>query len=438
MTTRVLRLVALMAVLALTSACAGRGLRRGGEPTAPLTPVGVEESCPSQPDQGVSADVVKLGGIYPLSGTASAYKVINQGAQAYFAYINTEKGGAPGPFEGRKIEFRVEDDAYLAFKAVDAVRELIDREEVFALFNTLGTSSNSAIWDFVNNRKVPQLFVASGASRWGVDVSQHPFTIGWQPPYPAEAHMYAEYLKQNKPDATVAVLFQDDDYGTEYLDGFRNAIEGSRIRVVAESNYEVNDPTVTQQMINLAASGADVFLNITTPKFADQALTFDAASSWNPIHILNSVSASAALMEEVGFDKVQGVISATFLKDPADPSWADDAAMREFKQKLLLYAPRADGNDAFTAYGWAAAQALVKVMEHTGCATRQSIMRAVRNLHEVEVPMLLPGITMTTKATEDAFPLEALQLTRFEGESWKRFGEVIDTREEFGPLEPQP
>ena len=246
-------------------------------------------------DPGITDDTIKLGGSYPLSGPASAYRSIEQGAQAHFKYVN-----ANGGVDGRQIEFVTLDDAYEPPKAVQNARRLVQEEEVFALFNTLGTANNVAIWDFTNKEEVPQLFVATGASLWGADTEAHPWTTGWQPDYVTESQVYADYLKEEKPNAKVAVLYQNDAFGEDLLNGFKKATEGTDIEVVAEESYEVTDPTVSSQMSKLASSDADTFLNITTPKFGAQAIVAADKLGWKVLHIINNVSASKLLVLEPG------------------------------------------------------------------------------------------------------------------------------------------
>ena len=405
----------------------------GGEGVVGIGPV----ECPDDPTSvtGVSEDSVLLGGIYPLSGPASAYAAIGTGAQAYFDYWNEEQGGLGGPWEGRTIEFEILDDGYNPPRTVEAARQLIQQDQVFALFNTLGTPPNSAIWDYVNEQEVPHLFVATGASKWGRDPAAHPWTIGWQPNYVAEARVYSAYLQEEMPGATIAILYQNDDYGKDLLSGFRNAIEGTDLEIVQEESYETTDPTVESQFANLAQSGADVFLNITTPTFAAQALAADAQNQqWDPLHILNNVSSSNTVMTQVGPDNVQGVISSAYYKDPADPQYDDDEAVNLYRDSLETYAGGADPTNSFHMFGWAAADSMVQSMEAMQCISRSAMMEAVRNLDQVEIGGLLDGIFLTTDGAEDGFPIETWQLQRYEGEQWELFGEPINTREEFGPL----
>jgi branched-chain amino acid transport system substrate-binding protein len=371
-------------------------------------------------DPGISEDSIKLGGSYPFSGPASAYRSIAIGARAHFKFVNA-KGGV----DGRKIEFVTLDDAYEPPRAVQNSRRLIQQEEVFALFNTLGTPNNMAIWDYVNKQEVPHLFVATGASSWGEDVDAHPWTIGWQPDYVTESQVYADFLEEEKPDAKVAVLYQNDAFGEDLLNGFKAAIEGTNVEVVAEESYEVTDPTVASQMSKLAASDADTFLNITTPKFSAQAIAAAAKMGWKVLHILNNVGASKKLvLEPVGLENAQGIVSTSYFMDPEDPQWADEPAMKEYKDALAKHEPRADPEDPFHVYGWAVASTMVEALAGMEEPTRDALMDSVRNL-DTEIPILLPGIEVKTKGSEDGYPIEAMQIMRFEDENWKLQGEVI-------------
>jgi branched-chain amino acid transport system substrate-binding protein len=371
-------------------------------------------------DPGITDDSIKLGGSYPFSGPASAYRSIEQGAQAYFSFANA-KGGV----DGRKIDFVALDDAYEPARAIQNARRLIQEEQVFALFNPLGTANNVAIWDYANKQEVPQVYVATGASLWGADIAAHPWTIGWQPDYVTESQVYADYLKDEKPNAKVAVLYQNDAFGEDLLNGFKEATKGTNIEVVAEESYEITDPTVSSQMSKLANSDADTFLNITTPKFGAQAIVAADKLGWKVLHIINNVSASKLLvLEPAGLDKSQGLISTTYFKDPASPEWSDDAAMREFKDALAKYQPRANPEDPFSVYGWAVAATMVEALKGMKEPTREALMESVRNM-DVEIPILLPGITVETSGDQDGYPIEAMQIQRFEGENWKLQGEVI-------------
>jgi branched-chain amino acid transport system substrate-binding protein len=398
-------LAVLLAVAVLSVAACGRDDDDGGDGGS---------------DPGISDDSIKVGGSYPFSGPASAYRSIEQGAQAYFSFVN-EKGGV----DGREIEFVTLDDAYEPAKAVQNARRLIQEEQVFALFNTLGTANNVGIWDYANEQEVPHVFVATGASLWGADVAAHPWTTGWQPDYVTESQVYADFLEQEKPNAKVAVLYQNDAFGEDLLNGFKEATKGTNIKVVAEESYEVTDPTVSSQMSKLAGSDADTFLNITTPKFGAQAIVAADKLGWKVLHIINNVSASKLLvLEPAGLDKSQGLISTAYFKDPASPEWNDDASMKEFKEALAKYEPRANPEDPFCVFGWAAASTMVEALKGMEEPTREAFMDSVRNL-DLEIPILLPGIEVKTSGEQDGYPIEAMQIQRFEGENWVLQDEVI-------------
>jgi branched-chain amino acid transport system substrate-binding protein len=400
--------LALLAALVLALASCGRDDDGGGG--------GGEGGS----DPGITKDTIKLGGSYPFSGPASAYRSIEQGAQAYFAMVN-----ANGGVDGRKIEFQTLDDAYEPPKAVQNARRLIEEEQVFALFNTLGTANNAAVWDYVNKQEIPHLYVATGASLWGADVEAHPWTTGWQPDYVTESQVYADYLEREKPQAKVAVLYQNDAFGEDLLNGFKKAIEGTGVQVVAEESYEVTDPTVASQMSKLASSDADTFLNITTPKFGAQAIVAADKIGWKVLHIINNVSASKLLvLEPAGLDKAQGLISTAYFKDPASPEWAGDEAMTEFKDGLEKFEPRANPEDPNCVFGWSAAATMVEALKGMEEPTRKALMDSVRSM-DTEIPTLLPGVEVKTSGTEDGYPIEAMQIQRFEGENWKLLGDVI-------------
>ncbi|WP_306356556.1 MULTISPECIES: ABC transporter substrate-binding protein [unclassified Nocardia] len=416
MRTKVIRVIgAAAAVLLAASACGGRG---EGDGTV------AQGDCKGQQTVGITDSTIELGGVYPLSGPASAYGEIPKGVRAYFDYLNAEHGG----IDGRTVEYQVRDDGYQPPKTVEEVRRLVEQDQVFAIFQTLGTPTSSAVWDYLNQREVPQIFVAGGATKWGAD-TEHPWTIGWQPSYRAEGRAFAEFVRQEKPDATVAVLYQNDDFGKDLRDNFVEAIGGSGVRVVAEQSYEVTDPTVDPQLRNLANSKADVLLNFSTPKFASQALAGDARNpDWNPLHILSMVANSLSVLKPVGLENVQGVVSGAFTKDPADPRWADDPAITLYREKLATYAPGADPTNTYTLIGWAAADSFAKTFASAKCPTREGLSAAARSLSGVQIDTLLPGITLTT-GPDDAFPMEGVQIQRFENDHWTAVGSVIDTSE---------
>src|SRR3954454_12636636 len=309
---------AMLAVLALVPAACGRDDSGGGGGGG------------GKSDPGITKTTIKLGGSYPFSGPASAYGTIGEGAKAYFKFLNA-KGGV----NGRKIEFKTLDDGYEPPKALQNARRLVQQDKVFAMFNTLGTPNNLAIWDFLNEQKVPQLFVATGASDWGKDVKAHPYTIGWQPNYVTEAKVYADYLKKAKPKAKVAVLYQNDGFGKDLFGGFKEGISGTGIKVVKAESYEVTDPTVAAPVGRLARSGADTFLDITTPKFSAQAIATVAKSGWKPLHILNNRGADKTLLlKPVGLQNAKGIVSTAYFKDPQTAKWANDPAVKEYKAAL--------------------------------------------------------------------------------------------------------
>ena len=274
---------------------------------------------------------------------------------------------------------------------------------------------------------MPQVYVATGASDWGKDIQAHPYTIGWQPNYVTEAKVYAEYLKKEKPNAKVAVLYQNDGFGKDLLGGFKQGISGSDIKIVKAESYNATDPTVAAQVGRLARSGADTFLSITTPKFAAQGIATVAKSGWKPLQILNNVGADKNLvLKPVGLENAKGAISTSYFKDPQDPQWADDAAMKEYKDAMKQYAPKADPEDAFNMYGWTAATTMAKALEQMKKPTRAALMDAVRNM-TLEQGTLLPGEKIET-TPDDGYPLEAMQIIKFDGQNWKLQGDLIEAK----------
>ena len=398
----------LLAVLALGAAACGRDDDAGGGGGAAAA------------DPGVTETSIKIGSSYPFSGPASAYSVIPKAINGHFKKVN-EAGGV----NGRKIEFVTYDDGYEPQRALTNARRLVEQDKVFALFNPLGTANNVAMWDYLNQKKVPQLFVATGSSVFGADVAKHPYTIGWQPSYQTESKVYAEYLKTAKPNAKVAVLYQNDGFGKDLLSGFTAGIEGSQIKVVAQETYEATDPTVAPQVKKLAASGADVFLDITTPKAGAQAIGTVAQTSWKPLHILNSVAASKTqVLQPVGFQYAQGIVTASYTKAADDPQWKDDPAMQGFLADLKKYAPEADPEDPYSVYGWVVAETMVETLKKMSEPKREALMTAARSL-DYAPTLLLPGITIKTDGTEDTYPIEAMQVAQFSGDTFKLVGQVI-------------
>jgi branched-chain amino acid transport system substrate-binding protein len=375
----------------------------------------------AQDTPGVTDTTIRIGNTNPYSGPASAYSVIAETIRAWFDKLNAEGG-----INGRTLEFISYDDAYSPPKTVEQTRRLVEGDEVLLVFASLGTATNSAVHDYLNERGVPQLFVASGASKWG-DPEGHPWTMAWQPVYTTEADIYARYILENRPEGRIGVLYQNDDYGKDYLDGLRAGLgDKADSMIVAALPYETTDATIDSQIINLKASGADVFLNVATPKFAAQAIRKAAEIGWEPLHLLNSVSQSVgAVLEPAGLDASRGIISAAYLKDAGDPQWADDEEMAAWRAFMDEHYPDGDRNSNLTVYGYAVAQALEHVLRTAGDdLSRENIMKVAAGMDNVHVPMLLPGISMTTSES-DYFPLQQMQLMRFTGERWELFGDII-------------
>lgn len=374
---------------------------------------------------GVTDDTIKIGNTMPYSGPASAYGQIGQTMAAYFKKVNAEGG-----INGRKVEFITYDDAYSPPKTVEQVRRLVEQDQVALLYGVLGTPPNSAIHRYVNAKKVPHLFIATGATKWG-DPENFPWTMGWQPNYQTEGKIYGEYVRENLPDAKIGVLYQNDDYGKDYLEGFKEGLGDMTSQIVSEQSYEVADPTVDSQIINLQSSGADVFFNITTPKFAAQAIKKAHEIGWKPTHFLNNVSQSVgAVLKPAGLEASQGLISAIYQKEPGDPQWNDDPAMQEWNKFMDEYYPDGDKTSSFTTFGYANARTMEQVLKQAGDdLSRENIMKQAANLKQLDVGVLLPGIFIDTSPT-DFYPIEAVQLVKFEGESWERFGEVLSSESE--------
>jgi len=372
-------------------------------------------------DIGASDTEIKIGNIMPYSGPASAYGVIGKTEEAYFRKINAEGG-----INGRKITFVSYDDAYSPPKTVEQARKLVESDEVLIVFNPLGTPPNSAIQKYMNQKKVPQLFVATGATKWN-DPKEFPWTMGWQPNYQSEAQIYAKYMLKNHPNAKIAVLYQNDDYGKDYLKGFKDGLGAKAASlIVMEESYEVSEPTIDSHIVKLRSTGADVFFNITTPKFAAQAIKKNMEIGWKPLHFLNNVSASiGSVIKPAGFENAQDIISSNYLKDPTDKQWKTDKGMIAWNEFLDKYYPEANRADASVMYAYTVAQGLVHVLKACGDdLTRANIMKQAASIKDLELDGLLPGIKVNTSATDFA-PISQLQLMKFKGESWELFGEVL-------------
>src|SRR5579863_2288752 len=373
-------------------------------------------------DTGATDTEIKIGNIMPYSGPASAYGVIGKTEAAYFKKIN-DAGG----INGRKINFISYDDGYSPPKTVEQARKLVESDEVLLIFNSLGTPPNSAIHKYMNSKKVPQLFVATGATKWN-DPKDFPWTMGWQPSYQSETQIYAKYLLKEKPDAKIAVLYQNDDYGKDYLKGLKDGLGAKSSMIVAEEGYETSEPSIDNHIVKLKASGADVFVSITTPKFAAQAIKKLAEMNWTPLHIVSNVSSSiGGVIEPAGFENAQGILSANYAKDASDAQWDNDPGMKKFVEFLAKYAPDANKLDGSVVYGYGAAQTMVKVLQMCGDdLTRENVMKQAASLKNFAPDMLLPGITINTSANDFA-PIKQLQMERFKGEKWELFGEIISS-----------
>lgn len=373
-------------------------------------------------DSGASDTEIKIGNIMPYSGPASAYAAIGKAEEAYFNKVNAEGG-----VNGRKIKFISYDDAYSPPKTVEQARKLVESDNVLLIFGSLGTSTNGAIRKYMNEKKVPQLFVASGASKWN-DPKRYPWTMGWQPSYASEAKIYAKYIMKEKPDAKIGVLYQNDDFGKDYLNGLRDGLGAKASMIVMEESYDTSEPAIDEHVVKLKAAGADVFISIATPKFAAQAIKKVAEINWHPMHIISNVSTSVGgVIEPAGFEISQGILSASYIKDGSDPQWNADEGMKKFYNFIAQYNPKANKLDAGVVFGYAAAQTMTKVLQMCGDnLTRDNIMKQAASLKDFEPDTLLPGIKINT-APDNFAPIEQLQMMRFEGKTWELFGDIISS-----------
>ena len=369
---------------------------------------------------GVAGKEILLGHINPYSGPASAYGTIGRVISAYFKKVNDEGG-----VNGRLLNMVSYDDGYSPPKTVEMARKLVEQDKVLLIFQPLGTPPNSAIHKYMNAKKVPQLFVATGATKWN-DPKNHPWTMGWQPNYQTEARIYAQHILKTKPNAKIAVLYQNDDYGKDYLKGFKDGLGAKAGMIVKEVSYEVTDPTVDSQIVQLQSSGADVFFNITTPKFAAQAIRKAYDTGWKPLHYVNNVSASVgSVLTPAGLEKSVGLITTQYGKDPTDPTWKDDPGMKKWAEFMKKYYPEGSLIDASNVYGYGVAQTLVQVLKQAGDnLTRENVMKQAASLRNFETDTGLPGIKLNT-TPDDYAPIESVQLSRFDGKTWARFGEVM-------------
>jgi len=372
-------------------------------------------------DTGATDTEIKIGNIIPYSGPASAYGVVGKAMEGYFKKINEEGG-----INGRKINFISYDDAYSPPKAVEQTRKLVESDEVLLVFGALGTPSNSAIQKYMNAKKTPQIFLATGATKWN-DPKHFPWTMGWLPSYQSEGRIYAKYLLKEKPDAKIAVLYQNDDFGKDYLKGIQDGLGAKKSMIVAEESYELSEPTIDSHIVKLKSMNPDVLVIFTTPKFGAQTIKKVGELGWKPTMIIANVSASTAtVMKPAGFENAQGVISAAYAKDASDPQWKDDPGMKDFKAFQAKYVPEANVADSSLMTGYNMAQTMAALLKQCGDdLTRANVMKQAASIKNLQQGGLLPGITINTSAT-DFSPIEQLQLMRFKGERWELFGGVVD------------
>ncbi|VIO78372.1 hypothetical protein CI1B_74000 [Bradyrhizobium ivorense] len=371
-------------------------------------------------DPGATDTEIKVGNIMPYSGPASAYATIGKTEAAYFNKLNSEGG-----INGRKINFISYDDAYSPPKMVEQARKLVESDEVLLIFNPLGTPGNTAIQKYMNSKKVPQLFVSTGAAKWN-DPKNFPWTMGWQPSYQVEARIYAKYILQNYPGKTIGVLYQNDDFGKDYLIGLHEGLgDQAKKLIVVESSYETASPTVDSQIVQIKGANPDIFVNISTPKFAAQAIKKAAELNWHPVQFLTNVSGSiGGVMKPAGYEASQGVLSTAYLKDPKDAEWKNDAAMTEWRAFMTKWYPEGDLDDAATVFGYGVAKGLEQVLRQCGDnLTRENLMKQAASLN-FEIGIYLPGTRIKT-SPDDYAPIEQLQMMRFKGESWERFGPIM-------------
>jgi len=371
-------------------------------------------------DDGATDTEIKIGHTCPYSGPASAYGVNGKAVVAFFDMINDQGG-----INGRKVKVISLDDGYSPAKTVECIRQLVEQEKVLCTHNTLGTATNTAVHKYMNQKKVPQLYVATGASKWG-DPKNFPWTMGYQPDYHTEGVIYAKHVLANTPDARIGVLMQNDDYGKDYWDGFKEGLGKETARVVKHVTYEVTEPTVDSQIIQLKASGANVFFNIASPKFAAQAFRKVGDLGWKPVIYVNNVSASVGtVMKPAGFDNVQGVLTAAYTMDATDPNWDDNAEMKAFRAFMAKYHPAAHIADNGNLNGYTVSMLMAETLRRCGDnLTRANIMKQAASFKNFRVPCLLPGINVSTSPT-DYYPIQAVQMQRFKGQTWELFGEIM-------------
>jgi branched-chain amino acid transport system substrate-binding protein len=369
---------------------------------------------------GVTDTTIKIGQTQPYSGFGSAYSTIGKASAAYFAMVNDQGG-----INGRKIDFLSWDDGFNPGKTVEQTRKLVEQENVLLMFDSVGTPTNLAVQKYLNDKGIPQLFAGSGATRWA-DPKHFPWTIGWQPAYRTEGRVYGRYILEARPNGKIAALYQDDDYGHDYLNGIRDILGDKTDKMfVARQTYAPTDPTIDSQMVFLNAAGADVFVDISQPKFTAMAIRKSWDLGWHPLHIVNSVSTSVdQVLRPAGLEKSQGLTAAIYQKDPTDPAWNGDAGRADYLAFMKKYDPAGKPEDGLNVYGYSVAQTLVAVLRQCGNdLTRENVMRQATNLH-IQLPMLLPGVVIKTSPT-DYRVIKDMQLGRFNGTMWQRFGGIV-------------
>ena len=397
-----------------------RGFVGGVSAATMLLAGGAARAQKGKYDEGASDTEIKIGHTNPYSGPASSYGIIGKAIDGYWRMVNDQGG-----INGRKVKFITLDDGYSPPKTVEVVRQLVEQEKVLCTFNTLGTPTNTAIHKYMNLKKVPHLFVATGASKWGKP-KEFPWTMGFQPDYHTEAVIYAKHILANVKDPKIAVLMQNDDYGKDYYEGFREGLGKDVGRIIKHVTYEVTDPTVDSQVIQMKDTGANVFFNISIPKFAAQAMRKAAEIGWRPVQYLNNVSAQVSTtMKPAGFENVQGVITAAWLKDPTDHQWDNDADMKMWRDWMAKYNPGGNVQDVNYVYAYAVSFTMHETLKKCGNElTRENLMKQAANHQKLKVPLMLPGISVSTSPT-DFYPVQAVRLQRFKGETWELFGEVL-------------
>ena len=373
-------------------------------------------------DPGASDTEIRIGNIMPYSGPLSAYALIGRTEAAFFNKVNAEGG-----INGRKINFITYDDAFSPPKTVEQARKLVENDEVLLMFQSLGTPTNNAIRQYMNQKKVPQLFVATGATHFG-DQKNFPWTMGWQPTYQTEGRIYAKYILEHLPEGKIGILYQNDDSGRDYVKGLKDGLgaDAAKRMIVAEIPYDPSQPTVDSQIVTLKTTGADIFFNESSPKFAAQAIRKAAEIGWKPVQFLASISNSVgSVLKPAGLENATGILSTNYLKDPTDPTWKDDPSIREWASFMDKYFPDGDKTSTFSVYGYLTAQTMVQVLKQCGDdLTRENVMRQAANLRDFELGLLLPGIRINT-GPNDYYPVEQMQMSRFNGVHGELFGPVI-------------